>query len=183
MFPDEPAVQLVGKNKEIVPLKGMKVDASVTDLLAEVKVKMRFENEGTNPIEATLRFANENASVHDFRVEIGGKTILAKCQPKAEAAATYDDGISSGHGAFLLEQSKHEEFSLAVGNLLPNTACTVQISYVQELEMEENNIKFELPITNSFSAKSSTIGKQTIASYQDFSSFPSLFVNSLLFEK
>jgi Ca-activated chloride channel family protein len=77
---------------------------------------MRYENDSENPIEATFKYAQESSTVYNFKITVGDKTLVAKCQEKKEALNTYDDGISSGYGGFLLEQGKHDDmFTLSIG--------------------------------------------------------------------
>ena len=48
-------------------------------------------------------FHQEDSTIFDLAVEVDGKVIKGKCKEKEEAFARYDDSISSGHNAFLLE--------------------------------------------------------------------------------
>ena len=59
------------------------------------------------------------AAVCGFEAFIDGKKVVAEIQEKEEAFNTYDDAISSGHGAYLLEQKTENVFTANVGNLPP----------------------------------------------------------------
>ncbi|XP_060677345.1 von Willebrand factor A domain-containing protein 5A-like [Hemiscyllium ocellatum] len=60
----------------------------------------------------------------------------------------YDDAISSGHQAFLLEEdsSSGDIFCCTVGNLPPGQRASVSLSFVQELAIEADGaVRFVLP--------------------------------------
>jgi len=61
----------------------------------------------------------------------------------------YDDSISSGQSAFLLQKDQHKKsaFKLSIGNLPPKKEATVCIKYLNELQLEGEAIKFGLPVT------------------------------------
>jgi len=51
-------------------------------------------------------FQQEDCTIFDLAVEVDGKVVKGVCKEKEEAFARYDDSISSGHNAFLLEAGK-----------------------------------------------------------------------------
>ncbi|RXM96344.1 von Willebrand factor A domain-containing protein 5A [Acipenser ruthenus] len=90
----------------------------------------------------------EDSSVYDFHAEIGGVKIQAEIQEKQEARDTYDDALSSGQQAFLLEESdeSRDVFRLSVGSLPAGQKATVCLSYVTELAVEADGaLRYCLP--------------------------------------
>jgi len=122
-----------------VPLKAVEVKGRVLDLIAEVEVAHYYENKEKDPIEATYdhRFplslllspstpfcsytfpVDAKAAICGFEAFIDGKKVVGKVQEKEEAQNTYDDAISEGHGAYLLEQQTDNVFTANIGNLPP----------------------------------------------------------------
>ena len=75
-------------------------------------------------------------------------TILSlyKCEEKTKAIQDYQQAISRGDGAYLLnKQELNNLFQVNIGNLLPNDKCIIKITYIDELKIENNNICFKLP--------------------------------------
>lgn len=136
-------------NNSKVPLKGVRIESKLHGFTAEVVATMEYSNDGDSPIEAVYVFPlDEEAAVCGFQATIDGRTIVAEIQEKQEARDTYDDAISSGQSAFLLEESDESSdiFQVSVGNLPPSLSATVKLTFVTTLKVEkEGRIVFVLP--------------------------------------
>ena len=166
---------LVDKNGQTgVPLQKVQIRGSLIGFTAEVTATMEYINITDNPIEAIYVFPlDEEAAVCGFQATIDGRTIIAEVQEKQEARDTYDDAISSGHSAYLLEESDESSdiFQINVGNLPPHKSATIQITFVTGLAVEqEGKVVFVLPTvlnpryTPTESQPSLTTTSTTIAS-------------------
>ncbi|KAK6467762.1 von Willebrand factor A domain-containing protein 5A-like [Huso huso] len=131
-----------GKNMGSVQLK-------VQGFVADVCSTLSYENSESSPVEAVFVFPmEEDSSVYDFHAEIGGVKIQAEIREKQEARDTYDDALSSGQQAFLLEESdeSRDVFRLSVGSLPAGQKATVCLSYVTELAVEADGaLRYCLP--------------------------------------
>lgn len=87
-----------------------------------------------------------NSAIYSFLININGQILEGQIKDKEEARDIYDNSIASGHGSYLLEQETEEIFTLNVGNLPPGQQVTIIINYIQELELEDNEIKFVFPM-------------------------------------
>ncbi|KAK1152876.1 von Willebrand factor A domain-containing protein 5A-like [Acipenser oxyrinchus oxyrinchus] len=134
---------------EPVPLKGIAVQLKVQGFVADVCSTLSYENSESSPVEAVFVFPmEEDSSVYDFHAEIGGVKIQAEIREKQEARDTYDDALSSGQQAFLLEESdeSRDVFRLSVGSLPAGQKATVCLSYVTELAVEADGaLRYCLP--------------------------------------
>ncbi|KAK3726600.1 hypothetical protein QZH41_002609 [Actinostola sp. cb2023] len=132
-----------------VPLEKIQIRGNIKGFTAEVLAIMEYKNNSDSPIEAIYVFPlDEEAAVCGFQATIDGRTIVAEIQEKQEARDTYDDAISSGHSAFLLEESDESSdiFQINVGNLPPKQSATVQLTFVTTLNVEkEGRAVFLLP--------------------------------------
>ena len=137
------------KDGKGIPLESIKVQVHVTGFTAHVVATLQYNNKEENPIEAIYIFPlDEQAAVCGFQATIDGRTIVAEVREKQEARDIYDDAISSGHSAYLLEESDESSdiFRISVGNLPPNKSAAVELSFVTELAVEkEGRIVFVLP--------------------------------------
>ncbi|KAM9318293.1 von Willebrand factor A domain-containing protein 5A-like isoform 2-T3 [Pholidichthys leucotaenia] len=140
---------LITKEKEPVPLKSIDVELQVKDHVATVVSTMNYENKEDKPIEAVFIFPIPgDAAVCHFSARIGQTEIVAEVKEKQKARDEYDDALSSGQQAFLLEESEQSPdiFTLSVGSLPPGESASIRLEYVTELSVEaDDGLRFCLP--------------------------------------
>uniref|UniRef100_A0A8C7GKM6 von Willebrand factor A domain-containing protein 5A-like n=1 Tax=Oncorhynchus kisutch TaxID=8019 RepID=A0A8C7GKM6_ONCKI len=133
------------KNKP-VPLKSIAVEVSVQGHVATVSSTLQYENQEENPLEAIFVFPLPGeAAVCRFRTKIGQTEVVAEVQEKQKQ---YDDLLSSGQQAFLLEESDEspDVFKLSVGSLPPGEKASVSLDYVTELAVQaDDGLRLCLP--------------------------------------
>ncbi|UJR38801.1 hypothetical protein I4U23_031466 [Adineta vaga] len=97
-------------------------------------------------IEAKYVFPlDENSIVCAFEAHINNKVIKGIVKEKEQAKREYREAIEKGHGAYLMHQEEAQVFSVAVGNLPAHNEVIIKITYVAELEIENDDIIFRLP--------------------------------------
>lgn len=137
------------QNKSQIPLESIDIQVDVKGFTAHVVASMKYRNNEEKPIEAIYIFPlDEDAAVCGFQAIIDGRTIVAELQDEEEALDTYDDAVSSGQIAFLLEESDEssDTFQISVGNLPPKREALVELRFVTELSVEsEGRVVFVLP--------------------------------------
>ncbi|XP_078023396.1 von Willebrand factor A domain-containing protein 5A-like isoform X4 [Epinephelus lanceolatus] len=140
---------LLTYQKESVPLKSIEVEVEVRDHVATVVSTLNYENKEDKPIEALFVFPLPgDAAVCHFSAKIGQKEIVAEVKEKQKAREEYDDALSSGQQAFLLEESEQSPdiFSLSVGSLPPGESASIRLEYVTELAVQaDDGLRFCLP--------------------------------------
>ncbi|XP_039478717.1 von Willebrand factor A domain-containing protein 5A-like isoform X7 [Oreochromis aureus] len=140
---------LLNLQKEPVPLKSIEVQLEVRDHVATVVSTLNYENKEDKPLEAVFVFPLPgDAAVCHFSAKIGQTQIVAEVKEKQEARKEYDDALSSGQQAFLLEESDQSPdiFSLSVGSLLPGESASIRLEYVTELAVQaDDGLRFCLP--------------------------------------
>ncbi|XP_051778079.1 von Willebrand factor A domain-containing protein 5A-like, partial [Erpetoichthys calabaricus] len=132
-----------------VPLKSISVEIWAKDFIADVVSSLDYENTQSNPVEAEFIFPIEfGASIYDLHVDIGDTQIKATIKEKQEARNEYDNAISSGMQAFLLEESEESSdiFQLRIGSLSPGEKVSVSLSFVMEMDVQvDGAILLHLP--------------------------------------
>ena len=88
---------------------------------------------------------DERAAVCGFEVEIDGVVTKGVMQEKQEARNTYERAVQQGDSAQLLEQKRSDVFQMLVGNLLPGQRAIIKITYVSDVKIEDDAIRFLLP--------------------------------------
>ncbi|XP_068172772.1 von Willebrand factor A domain-containing protein 5A-like [Antennarius striatus] len=132
-----------------VPLKSVEVEVEVRDHVATVISTLTYENKEDKPLEAVFVFPMPgDAAVCHFSATIGQKQIVAEVKEKQKAREEYDDALSSGQQAFLLEESDQSPdiFSMNVGSLRPEESASIRLEYVTELAVQaDDGLRFCLP--------------------------------------
>uniref|UniRef100_A0A3B4UDX2 VIT domain-containing protein n=1 Tax=Seriola dumerili TaxID=41447 RepID=A0A3B4UDX2_SERDU len=132
-----------------VPLKSIEVELEVRDHVATVVSTLTYENKEDKPVEAVFVFPLPgDAAVCHFSAKIGQTQIVAEVKEKQQAREEYDDALSSGQQAFLLEESEQSPdiFTLSVGSLPPGESASIRLEYVTELAVQaDDGLRFCLP--------------------------------------
>eukprot|EP00063_Salmo_salar_P043957 XP_014018792.1 PREDICTED: von Willebrand factor A domain-containing protein 5A-like isoform X6 [Salmo salar] len=140
---------LVTVKNEQVPLKSIAVEVSVQGHVATVSSTLQYENQEQSPLEAIFVFPLPGeAAVCRFSAKIGQTEVVAEVQEKQKAQEQYDDALSSGQQAFLLEESDEspDVFKLSVGSLPPGEKASVSLDYVTELAVQaDDGLRLCLP--------------------------------------
>ncbi|XP_077334227.1 von Willebrand factor A domain-containing protein 5A-like isoform X3 [Lithobates pipiens] len=140
---------IIATSRQPVPLQGIWVDVQVKGFVADVSATLKYKNKEEKAVEAVFVFPmDEDSAVYSFEATIEGKKIIADLQEKEQAHKTYDEAISQGKQAFLLEEdeSSADIFSCSVGNLPPGQEAEVTLKYVRELPVEADGaVRFALP--------------------------------------
>ncbi|XP_039525517.1 von Willebrand factor A domain-containing protein 5A-like isoform X3 [Pimephales promelas] len=140
---------LVTEKNDLVPLKSISVEVRVQDHVSTVSSTLLYVNEEERPLEALFVFPlPADAAVCHFSAKIGEQEIVAKVQERETARDRYDDALSSGQQAFLLEESAEspDVFRLSVGCLSPGQNAAVTIIYITELDVQaDHSLRFCLP--------------------------------------
>ncbi|XP_072550936.1 von Willebrand factor A domain-containing protein 5A-like isoform X1 [Salminus brasiliensis] len=139
---------ITGKGQQ-VPLKNVEVEVQVKGCIAMVTSVLRYVNEEELSVEAVFAFPlPAEAALCHFSAKVAEEEVVAEVQEKQKARELYDDALSSGQQAFLLEESDESSdiFRLTVGSLPPKTSAAVTLIYVIELKVEaDQGLRFCLP--------------------------------------
>jgi Ca-activated chloride channel homolog len=139
-----------GETRVAVPLAGISIDADIRNFSAKVVVAQRYVNREAAPIEAVYVFPlDEGAAVCGFEALVDGTLVVGEVFEREKAFEMYDDAMEQGHGAFLLDEERPDVFQASVGNLPPGKEVLVKLTYVTELSIAENRLRFAIPTTVS----------------------------------
>ena len=116
---------------QAIPLLSSRLEGEVVGGLVRLVSKQRYKNTEPQPIEAVYTFPLPTlATVSGFVMTVEGRRIEAVVEEREEAFRLYDDAITDGHGAALLEQERANVFTANVGNLLPGEDVEIEIAFV-----------------------------------------------------
>ncbi len=129
------------------PLKHTAVVADISGFIARVTVTQTFYNPYDENIEAVYVFPLPNtAAVDDMTMVIGERKIVGVIKRRADARAMYEQAVSQGMTASLLEQERPNIFTQTVGNIKPKTEVKIVISYIDVLKYDMGTYEFHFPM-------------------------------------
>jgi hypothetical protein len=142
-------LQMLQSSKgETIPLKSQDVNLSVKDQNASFTIIQNYYNNEKNPIEAFYTFPTPaGASVYHFEATTDdGSVIKCVIKEKEQAKQDYDTAMRRGDSAYYMERQSSDVFSVAVGNLAPESGVKICIKYVVELQDEIDYLKLRVNI-------------------------------------
>ena len=105
-----------------VALRGVRVHSRLAAMSQRTTVEQTFVNLEPRPIEAVYTFPlPDNAAVCHFEVLTGERVLTGAIEEARKAEDLYDEAVSDGHGAMLLEQQR-PNFEIGVSPA-PSTSC------------------------------------------------------------
>ncbi len=129
-----------------VPLQGVEVSGELLGGHARVRVRQRYRNDEQRPVEAVYTFPlPSDGTLTAFSMTCAGRRVEGVIQEREAAFKTYDDAVTAGHGAALLDEERPNVFTAQVGNLLPGEETLVEVELLQTLQAEEGCVRFMLP--------------------------------------
>ncbi len=129
-----------------LPLKSTSAEVNIAGVIANVTIRQVYKNEGKNTLEAVYVFpASTRAAVHDMKMKIGEREIIAVVQERQKARQQYEQAKSEGKTATLLEQQRPNVFQMNVANILPGDVIEVELSYTELLIPENGVYEFVYP--------------------------------------
>ncbi len=133
-------------NVDALPLKATSAQVDIAGVIADVKVKQVYKNEGEQALEAIYIFpGSTRAAVYGMKMTIGERTIVAKIEKKEEARQQYEQAKQEGKSASLLEQQRPNVFQMNVANIMPGDEITVELSYTELLVPTDGVYEFVYP--------------------------------------
>src|SRR5690349_10511189 len=129
-----------------LPLKDTRVEISVSGVIADVKVRQIYRNEGSRPINASYVFpASTRAAVYSMRMQIGDEIIVAKIKEREQAKQDFEKAKEEGKSASLLEQQRPNVFSMSLANIMPQEQVEIELRYTELLIPTDNVYEFVFP--------------------------------------
>jgi Ca-activated chloride channel family protein len=144
---DEPGFGSLATARGHLPLVTMDVRARIDGLLARVIVRQTFINAFDEPLEASYIFPlPDRSAVTMFRMEVAGRTIDGILEERGQAREHYEQAITEGRRAAIMEEDRPGVFNLRVGNLLPGERAMVELTLCGVLPYSDGEATFRFPL-------------------------------------
>ncbi|MCF8003525.1 MAG: VIT and VWA domain-containing protein [Chromatiaceae bacterium] len=129
-----------------IPLVKTELDAELVDLCARVTLRQRYVNHESSVIEAVYSFPLPvEATLLSLQVQIGERILTGRIQERTKARESYEDAVTDGHTAVLLEKLEEGIYSLSLGNLGPGEAAEISLRFAQLLSFDGPRVRWSLP--------------------------------------
>jgi len=141
-----PVLEPVGEGR--VALQSVNVEAEIENLLCQVTIKQSYRNLEKINIEAVYTFPLPlGAVLLDMTIKTQTKELKGVVVEKSEAEDRYEDAITDGDTAIMLEQVDPGLYTMNVGNLQPEDTIDISITYAELFKWRDNSLRFFLPTT------------------------------------
>ena len=138
--------RLETRDGQPVNLLGVKLSGDLRGLMFEASVEQRFCNPGDTNVEVVYSFPLPwGAVLLGVDVVLGGKHLTGAVVEKKQAEARYEEAISEGNAAIMLEKNHDHSYSLNLGNLAAREYCTITLRYAQTLQFEQRGLRLLIP--------------------------------------
>jgi Ca-activated chloride channel family protein len=131
-----------------VALKGVNVRARLHGLMADVEVEQIYRNPQKRNIEAIYTFPLPlGAVLLALDVEIGGRKLSGSVVEKKQAERDYEDAVTDGNSAVMLEEAGPGLYTASLGNLMAGESAVIRYRYGLLLSWQGPSLRFLLPTT------------------------------------
>ena len=140
------SARLETRDGQPVNLLGVKLSGDLRGLMFEASVEQRFCNPGNTNVEVVYSFPLPwGAVLLGVDVVLGDKHLTGAVVEKKQAEARYEEAISEGNAAIMLEKNRDHSYSLNLGNLAAREHCTITLRYAQTLQFEQRGLRLLIP--------------------------------------
>ncbi len=123
-------------------------EVTVSGLIADTRLRQRFENTSQDWQEAVYTFPlPAQASVYSFTLTAGERVVEGRIQPRETARQQYQQARDEGRQAARMDQQRPNLFTTRLANIPPGQAVSVAIRYQQAVSYQSGQFELRLPTT------------------------------------
>lgn len=138
--------------RHYLPQVNVKAHTTIFASASRTTLTQTFVNPSSNKGIKEIRYTfplYDGVSVVGFVCRVADRVITGEVQEKEKARTTYQEAVSRGETAGLLEQlpAASDVFTTTVGNVPPGATIYVEVTYVGELkhDAEVDGVRFTIP--------------------------------------
>ena len=131
-----------------MPLERVSVQGTLRDFAAEITVEQHYRNPRPTNIEAVYTFPLPvGAVLLDLELDIGDRKLVGQVIEKQAAQERYEDAVTDGDTAVMIEISGQGLYSLNFGNLMAGETAVIRYRYALLLAWQGDRMRLVLPTT------------------------------------
>lgn len=149
IHPDEaPSAVLQDRAGNAIALQGVSVQGRLTETLASIQVEQRYRNPHPHNIEAVYTFPLPMGAVLlDMEVEIADQKLVGQVIEKKASELRYEEAITDGNSAVMVQALGNGLYSMNVGNLLASESAVIHYRYALPLSWQGEQLRLTIPTT------------------------------------
>lgn len=129
-------------------LESVAFKGNLRGLCLELEVVQTFVNSSKRNIEAIYTFPLPfGAVLLDLNVKLGNKLLTGSVVAKKQAENDYENAITDGNSAIMLERADDGICTINVGNLLAGERAELRYRFTQLLNWQQDSLRITLPTT------------------------------------
>jgi Ca-activated chloride channel homolog len=136
------------RNSQGAPLilKDVAITGELRGAMFEAHVRQTFSNPTDTHAEVVYSFPLPwGATLLGVEVKLGQVKLNGTVVAKAQAAEQYEETLSKGDAAIMLERGNDGNYVLHLGNLAPGEQCVIDMHYGQLLQFEQGGLRLAIP--------------------------------------
>ena len=143
---DGPQATLRSSQGAPLILKGVAITGELRGAMFEAHVRQTFSNPTDTHAEVVYSFPLPwGATLLGVEVQLGQVKLNGTVVAKAQAAEQYEESLSKGDAAIMLERGNDGNYVLHLGNLAPGEQCVIDMHYGQLLQFEQGGLRLAIP--------------------------------------
>jgi Ca-activated chloride channel family protein len=129
-------------------LQTIQVKGRLQGLLGEITIAQTYQNAESMNIEAVFTFpVPVEAVLLGVEIRINDRQLQGRVLPKRQAEETYEDAVSGGDSAVLVQEAGRGLYTVNIGNLLPGEIARLTYRYALLQVWNGDTLRFQLPTT------------------------------------
>ena len=143
---DGPQATLRNGQGDPLILKDVSITGELRGAMFEAQVRQTVSNPTENHAEVVYSFPLPwGATLLGVEVQLGQVKLTGTVVAKAEAEEQYEETLSKGDAAIMLERGNDGNYVLHLGNLAPGEDCVIDMHYGQLLQFEQGGLRLAIP--------------------------------------
>jgi Ca-activated chloride channel family protein len=141
--------ELMSRTKQrICILQTVQVKGRLQGLLGEITIAQTYQNAESINIEAVFTFpVPVEAVLLGVEIRMNDRQLQGRVLPKRQAEETYEDVVSGGDSAVLVQEAGRGLYTVNIGNLLPGEIARLTYRYALLQVWNGDTLRFQLPTT------------------------------------
>ena len=129
-------------------LQATAIKGRLQGLLSEITIAQTYRNAEPVNIEAVFTFPMPvEAVLLGVDIQIDERMLQGRVLPKRQAENAYEDAVSGGDSAILLQEAGRGLYTVNVGNLLPGQTAKLSYRYALLSVWNGDTLRLQLPTT------------------------------------
>ena len=129
-------------------LQATAIRGRLQGLLGEIAIAQTYQNAESVNIEAVFTFpVPVDAVLLEVTIDLDDRQLQGRVLPKRRAEERYEDAVSGGDSAILLQQAGRGLYTVSVGNLQSGETARLRYRYALLQVWNGDTLRFQLPTT------------------------------------